>query len=73
MEDDRVEVGIAGHVAAAAGVGLTDAAGPVDEHLVEAAPAGLVGRLVAQVPLAEDAGSVAGRLEYLGQRRGFQS
>ena len=72
MQNGRVEVGVARSVAATAGVGLADAAGAVDEDLVEAALVGLIRRLVAQVPLAEDAGGVARRLQHLGQRRGPQ-
>ena len=72
MQDGRVEVAVAGHVAAAAaGVDLADAAAAVDEHLVEAALAGPAVRLVAQVPLAEDAGPVAGRPEELGEGGGL--
>ncbi len=73
MQDDRVEIAVARGVAAAAGVGLADAAGAVDEHLVETAAAGLAGVLVAQVPLAEDAGGVAGAFEGLGQGEGLQA
>ena len=43
-------------VGAAAFVGLADAAGAVDEDFAEAAVVRLVGVLIAQMPLAEDAG-----------------
>src|SRR5262249_54213613 len=56
-------------VATAAGVTLPDAAGAVDEHLVEAALVRPVVGLVAEVPLAEDAGRVTGRLQHLGHGR----
>ncbi len=63
VQDDRVEVVVARSVAAAARIALADAAAAVDELLVEAATDRLEGRLVAQVPLAEDAGAVAGGLQ----------
>ena len=73
VEDGGVEVGVVGGVAAGAGVGLADAARAVDEDLVEAAVLGLIGGLVAEVPLAEDAGGVAGGLEVLGERGGVEA
>ncbi len=65
VQDGRVEVRVARRVAAAAGIGLPDAAAAVDEHFVEAALLGLVGGLVAEMPLAENARGVAGPLEHL--------
>ncbi len=59
MQDGGVEVGVARGIAAAAGIGLADTAGAVDEDLIEAASVGLVGGLVAEVPFTEDAGRVA--------------
>ena len=72
VADDRVEVLVARRIGAAAVVGLADAAGAVDEGLVEAALVRLVGFLVAEVPLAEDAGGVAGGLEDLRQDGGVE-
>jgi len=72
MQDGRAEIGIAGRVAATAGESLPDAPATVNEHLVEAAPVRLVFRLVAQVPLAEDARAVAGALEHLRECRGIE-
>ncbi len=45
VEDGRVEIGVAGRVAATAGIRLADAAGAVNEDFVKAAPVGLVGQL----------------------------
>src|SRR5262249_7379112 len=67
VENGRVEVGVARGIAATAGVGLADAAGTVDEHLVESAVAGPPVRFITQVPLAEDAGRVPGGLQHLGE------
>src|SRR5207302_1028813 len=72
VQDGRVEVGVAGRVAATAGESLTDTAGAVDEHLLEAAFVGPVVGLVAQVPFAEDAGRVARRSEYLSKGSGAE-
>jgi len=44
----------------------------VDDILAEAAAAGPALRLVAQMPLAEDAGLVAGRLQHLGDVVAFR-
>ena len=65
VPDRGVEIGVVRGVAARAGIGLADAASAVDEDLVEAALAGLVGLLVAEVPLAENARGVACGLERL--------
>jgi hypothetical protein len=67
VEDGGVEVGVAGGVAAAALVGLADAARAVDEDLVEPRAGRLVLGFVAEVPLAEDAGGVAGVLRTWGR------
>ena len=66
----RIEIGVPRRVATAAREALPDTAAAVDEDAVEAPLARLVGVFVAQVPLAEDAICVAGRLEKLRQRRG---
>jgi hypothetical protein len=55
VQQGRVLIAIARRVAAGAGVGLPDSAAAVDVDFVEPAPIGLVGGLVAQVPLAENA------------------
>jgi len=73
VADDRVDVIVAGCVATASRVRLADPAGAVDEDFVEAALAGLVGVLVAEVPLAEDAVAIHGALEFLRGRDGFQA
>ena len=72
MQDRGVEIRVARRVAAGAGIDLPDAARAVDEDLVKAAPVGLILGLVAQMPLAENAGGVAGGLEHLRQRGGLQ-
>ena len=51
---------------------MADPARPVDECLVEPALVWLVGFFVAEVPLPEDAGSVARRPEDLRQDRGLE-
>src|SRR4051812_1111276 len=62
MQEDRVEVGVARSVTAAARITLADAAAAVDEHLIEAAFVRPVIGLITKVPFAEDAGGVSGRL-----------
>ena len=66
--DHRVEILVARRIAAGAGIGLPDAAAAVDEHLVEAALVGPILGFVAEMPLAEHPGRVAGLLEHRWQR-----
>ena len=68
VANGRVKVGIARSVTATAGIGLADAAGAVDEDFVEAPFIRLIGGLVSQVPLSEDAGGIACGLEHLSDR-----
>jgi hypothetical protein len=73
VADHGVEIVVVRHVAAGARIGLADAAAAMDEDLVEAPPAGLVGVFVAEVPLAEDARGVARRLERLREGEGLEA
>ena len=61
--DRRTEVRVAWRVATAAREALPNSAAAVDEDAIKAPLARLVGVFVAQVPLAEDAACVAGRLQ----------
>ena len=72
MQDGGVEVLVSRSVSATARIGLADAPGAVNEDLVETALVGLVGGFVAEVPFAENAGGVAGRLENLGDGRSLE-
>ena len=67
--DHRVEVGVAGRVATAARKRLPDPAAAMDEDAIEPALPRLIGVLITEVPLAEDAGRVAGGFQDLWQRR----
>ncbi len=72
MADDGVEVFVAGGVGAGAVIGLADPTRAVDEGFVEAALVGLVGILVAEVPLPEDARGVTRGFEDLGKNGGVE-
>src|SRR5439155_12770939 len=72
VENGRIEIGVAGRVAATARIRLADSTAAMDEHLVETAPIRPAIRFVAQVPFAEDAGRVAGVFQHLGDGRGFE-
>ena len=72
VQNDGVEIRVAGRVAAGAGIDLPDATAAVDEHFVEPARVGQILLFVAEVPLAEDARGVARVAEHLGQRGGSQ-
>ena len=73
MANDGIEVAIASNVSAAAGVQAADETAAVDEHLVEAPDARLVGILIAKVPFAEDPGGVARGLEHLRERNRLEA
>src|SRR5882724_3013946 len=59
VQNDGIEILVVRRVAAAARIGLADAAGAVNEDFVEAALVRLIGGFVAEVPFAEDAGGVS--------------
>ena len=73
VADDGIEVGVAGDIAAGAGIGLADAAAAVDEDLVEAAGAGLIGGFVAEMPFPKNAGGVTGGFQDLSEGGGVES
>ena len=67
MQNRWTVIGILRHVAATARITLPDTAGAMNKNFVEAAPVRLIRGLIAKVPFAKDAGSVAGLLQLLGQ------
>ena len=67
-----IEVFVAGDVGAGAFVTLPDATGAVDKDFIEPALMGLVGFLIAEVPLAKNSGSIASRFQNLGKYRGIK-
>ena len=71
LTEDRVDVAVSRHVATTARKTLPDPSGTVDDAAIEASLVWLISRLVPEVPLAEDAGGVAGSAEQLreGRRR----
>ena len=73
VPDGGIEIGVARRIATTAGVALSDAAGAVDEYFVEAAFAGLIWCLVAEMPFAKDAGRVASGLQHLGDGHRFET
>jgi len=73
VQNGWVEIAVSGGVPAASWEGLPDAAGPVDEGLIETSSVGLVGVFVAEVPFSKDAGLVPRLLEDLGDRDGIES
>ena len=71
--DDGIVIGVARGIAAAAGIALPDAAAAVNKDPIEAPLPRLVGILITEMPLAEDAGRVAaGPPQQLRQRHGRQ-
>src|SRR5439155_19639664 len=50
-----IEIRIPGRVAATARIALSDPASPMNEHLIETALVGLVGRLITKMPFTENA------------------
>ena len=72
VENGRIEIGVAGRVAATTRIRLPDSPAAMNEHLVETAPVRPAILFVAQVPLAEDAGRVAGVFQHLGDSGGFE-
>ena len=73
VQNGGVEIAVSWGVSAASGVGLPDAAGPVDEGLIETSSVGLVGVFVTEVPFSKGAGLVSRLLEDLGDRDGIES
>ena len=67
-----IEVFVAGDVGAGAFVTLPDASSTVDKDFIEPALMGLVGFLIAEVPLAKNSGSIASRFQNLGKYRGIK-
>lgn len=55
VADGGIKVFVAGNIGAGAFVALSDPAGAVDEDFIESTFVRLVGFLVAEMPLAEDA------------------
>ena len=73
VQNGGVEIAVSWGVSAASGVGLSDAAGPVDEGLIETSSVGLVGVFVTEVPFSEGTGMVSRLLEDLGDRDRIES
>ena len=72
VADCRVKILVAGDVGAGALVTLPDTTGAVDKDLIEPTLMGLVGFLIAEVPLAKNSGSIASRFQNLGKYRGIK-
>ena len=64
VANHRIEVFVARCIGTTAVVGLPDSSCAVDERFLKSSAMRLVGFFVAKMPLAEDAGPVAGLLEY---------
>ena len=73
VADDGVKVFVLRSVGAGAVVGLPNSTRSVNEDFVEAALVGLVFFFVAEVPLAENAGSVSGGFKDLWKNGGVES
>ena len=59
MPDGGIKIGIAGRIAATSGIGLADAACPMNKHFIEPALSGLIRVFVGQMPFAKDARRIA--------------
>jgi hypothetical protein len=73
VQNGWVEIAVSGGVPAASWEGLPDAAGTVDEGLLETSSVGLVGVFVTEVPFPENTGMVSRLLEDLGDRDRIES
>ena len=62
VEQHRIEIGVAGRIG-----GLGEAAAFADKGFLKAMVAGAQGIVIAQVPLAEDAGDVTGCTQDFGE------
>src|SRR5215831_9011902 len=73
MTERGIEVRVSRRVAATPLVGLSDAAGPMDEDLIESAPTWLISVLIAEMPLAENPRCIAGGFQDLGDGGRFEA